>query len=640
MKKDFRDVYNRELAMLYERSAEFAAEYPGIADRLGGLLRDNADPAVAGLLEGTAFLAARVQLKQDEEFRNFTTELLEQIFPDALAPIPSAILLHARAPADRLDPQKGLSFAPGSYLDARFVDADQRVSCRFRLSAPLHLWPLETDGCAYLNGQAAVGALGQDPHPDTRAALTIDIRRVGGGGRGGNFADIGANDLPIHLTGDLAHAVPLFEQIHCDRVRAFVRWTDKQGDAVFLALRPDQIEQIGFSPEERLFPDERRIFDGFGQLREAFVFPRKYLGFRLTDLRPILQRAHGDRIQIVLEFDTSNETLAARVGPSHVRLHCAPAVNLFEESSNQVRLDGKRHEYVVTPDASPVTHFEINRITQVFAHYSGNANKVEVRPLYALPRGTTPARQALYYTTRRKQRRLTDAERRFGMRHRYRGSETFIALYEPPATEVPDRALRLQVRALCSNRHLPEYLPIAGSDDFHFTDDASVSLSVIAGPTPPRESMTEIDRRAPHRATQGDIYWRLISYLSLNHFGLDDRGGRDAAATLREMLGLFADISDVITETQIAGITGLTTRPVVRSIRRADGYFPARGLEIAVTYNDAAFEGSGMIVLATVLDRFFAEYASVNSFTQSVAISEQRGEIMRWPPRTGIGPLL
>lgn len=639
MKKAFRDAYNRELALLYERSAEFAAEYPGIAERLGGLLRDNADPAVAGLLEGTAFLAARVQLKQQEEFRGFTTELLEQIFPDALAPVPSAIMIHAQVPADRIEPKKGLGFAPGAYLDARFVDADQRVSCRFRLAAPLHLWPLETDGCAYLAGKGAVGALGQDPADETRAALTVDIRRMGAA-RGAGLADVAADTIPVHLTGDLAHAVPLYEQIHCDRTRAFLRWTDRAGDPVFAPLRPDQIEQVGFDMDERLFPDDSRLFDGFAQLREAFVFPRKYLGFRLRGLGPLLRRIPGDRVQVVFEFATANDTLAARVGPSHVRLHCAPAVNLFEESSNQVRLDQKRHEFVVTPDSSPVTHYEIQRITEVFAHYSGRSAKVPVLPLYALPSVTVPARQALYFTARRRQRRLTESERRFGMRHRYRGTETFISIYEPPEGEEAERAQRLQIKALCSNRHLPEYLPIAGSDDFHFTNDTSVGLSVIAGPTPPRESMTEIDRRAPHRATQGDIYWRLVSYLSLNHFGLDDRGGRDAAASLRELLSLFADLSDVVTEAQIAGVTNLATRPIVRSIRRADGYFPARGLEIAITFNDAAFEGSGMILLAAVLDRFMAEYASVNSFTQTVTISEQRGEIMRWPPRTGSGPLL
>ena len=102
MKKAFRDAYERELALLYERSAEFASEYPGLADRLGGLMKENLDPAIAGLLEGTAFLAARVQLKMDEEFRTFTREYLEQIFPDAIDPTPSAALVRGNPPLDAL----------------------------------------------------------------------------------------------------------------------------------------------------------------------------------------------------------------------------------------------------------------------------------------------------------------------------------------------------------------------------------------------------------------------------------------------------------------------------------------------------------------------------------------------------------
>ena len=43
---------------------------------------------------------------------------------------------------------------------------------------------------------------------------------------------------------------------------------------------------------------------------------------------------------------------------------------------------------------------------------------------------------------------------------------------------------------------------------------------------------------------------------------------------------------------------------------------------------------------AAVLDRFLADYASVNSFTQVVIRSDQRGVIKTWAPRTGQGPLL
>ena len=44
--------------------------------------------------------------------------------------------------------------------------------------------------------------------------------------------------------------------------------------------------------------------------------------------------------------------------------------------------------------------------------------------------------------------------------------------------------------------------------------------------------------------------------------------------------------------------------------------------------------------LYAVLDRFLADYAHVNSFTETVIVSQSRGEVMRWPPRSGTGPVL
>src|SRR4029077_2419796 len=66
--REFLRFYNQELAILREQAAEFAEYYPGIAERLGGLVGDAADPMISGLLEGAAFLAARVQLKLKHEF--------------------------------------------------------------------------------------------------------------------------------------------------------------------------------------------------------------------------------------------------------------------------------------------------------------------------------------------------------------------------------------------------------------------------------------------------------------------------------------------------------------------------------------------------------------------------------------------
>ena len=80
---------------------------------------------------------------------------------------------------------------------------------------------------------------------------------------------------------------------------------------------------------------------------------------------------------------------------------------------------------------------------------------------------------------------------------------------------------------------------------------------------------------------------------------------------------------------------------------RSCGAFPApgpiaagRGLEVTLTIDEAPFGGAGGILLATVLDRFFAKYVSINAFTETVLRSPERGEVMRWPPRFGQRPVL
>ncbi|SFJ83513.1 type VI secretion system baseplate subunit TssF [Jannaschia pohangensis] len=643
MKKDLRRAYDRELALLRERAAEFAADYPGIADRLGGLLHENLDPAVAGLLEGTAFLAARVHLKMEDEFKTFTEELLDQIFPEALEPTPSAMMVQANPPWDNSGLVDGLRFNVGDYLDARYVEADQRVTCRFRLSEPLTLWPLALTRLVYHPTPGPVGALGQDVTPDTRAGLEIDLSRLGPAGEtasGLPLSGLPIKTLPIHFTAPMAEAAPLYEQMFCDVARVSLRWIDAHGDAAFRRLPPDAIGQVGFDPGAPLFPMQGNLFEGFALLREAFTFPRKILGFTLCNLDRHLAGIPNDSVTLVIEFKRPSQVLAARLELEHLRLHTVPAINLFEEGSNQVRLDAKRHEFVVTPDASPVTHYEVHRITDVYAHYAAQQQKVRVHPLYSLPPEGQEPSATLYFTTRRKPRRLTAKERRFGTgRARYRGTETYISVYEPPEVE---GAQRLQIKTLCSNRHLAEYLPIAsGKDDFHLCEDQTVSLSCVAGPTPPRGPLVDMDQDAGHRANSGQNYWRLISYLSLSHHGLGgQRDSAKAAAALRELLSIFSNISDTVTMPRLQAITDVKTRPITRTIEGEDGFHPARGLEVTLTIDETPFDPGGVIVLTAIIERFLAEYAAVNTFTQCVVVSKDRGHIKTWPPRTGQGPLL
>lgn len=642
MKQAFRDAYNRELGLLKERAREFAQEYPGLADRLGGLLEENMDPTAQALLEGSAFLAAKVQLKMQEEFRGFTRELLDQLMPGVLEPTPSVMMVRAAAPFEDPKVAAGLHFRPGDYMEARYVDAEKRVSCRFALAAPLSLWPVAVAEVRYLSRTGQVGAVLPEPAKGVQAGMLLDIARLGVTGKPDDSETIGelhADALEFHLAAPMDEAIALYEQIFCDRVKLTLRWQNSLGDDVYQTLAPHQVEQVGFDRDERLFPHDDRLFEGFALLREAFIYPRKFLGFRITGLRDIWQRMPGSRAQLIFEFDTSSQKLAAQLSLDDIRLHCAPAVNLFEERAAPIRLDDKAHEHVVQPLSTPVTHYEFHRITEVYAHYQGVQGKTRVYPLYALPGDKVAPRHAIYFSTRKKKRRITAQERKQGIsRSRYRGTETFLTLYEPPDDA---RVQRLQVKGLCSNRHLAGELPIKqGEEDFYFCDESSIRLACIDGPTPPRDSLADLEKNAAHRTTSGDVYWRLISHLTLNSYGILGRTGTDAANALREMMRLFADLSDSFVEGQVDGLVKIETRQVPASIPHPEGFHTARGLEVTLTFDEDAFEGSGVMLLAAVLDRFLAEYASVNSFTKTVVRTLQRGHLKTWPPRLGGGRVL
>jgi type VI secretion system protein ImpG len=197
-------------------------------------------------------------------------------------------------------------------------------------------------------------------------------------------------------------------------------------------------------------------------------------------------------------------------------------------------------------------------------------------------------------------------------------------------------AIELSVRALCSNRHLTEHLPVGqGGADFRLLDDVSLDLVCVAGPTRPREPVISQMRTRGEVASVGTITWRLINMLSLNYLGIVERGAGKNAAALREMLALFADFVEDATERKIRGIRGVESRPIVRRMRERAGSGAARGQQITVSLDEKAFEGSGVFLLGAVLERFFSDYSGFNYFTQTVISTTERGEIMRWPARMG-----
>ncbi|PXA98388.1 type VI secretion system baseplate subunit TssF [Nostoc sp. 3335mG] len=640
MNEEFIEHVERELRLLYEDAKDFATEYPGVVDRLGDLSRDKIDPGIARLLEGSAYLAARVQLKLQSEFSEFTIALLDQLLPNYLAPVASSVMVRALPPFGDPNLAKGITFPRNAILDATFIESERRVSCRYRLVSPLTLWPLAVEHAAYLPSKAPLQGQGLETLAATEAGLRLTLKRrttAGANDPGAAVNELPLDTLPVVLSGDPIDVNDLYEMIFARRLRMSLRYLDPFGNPRFIQLRPDQIEQIGFDAEP-LYPADNRSFAGFDLLRDYCIFPHKYAGFRLVGLRDVLAKVPGHSIDLLIEFDRTLPRLATRISQTNFNLYAVPATNLFAMDTSRVPITPNAHEHHIVPDRSRWMEFEIHRVLDVHAHMDKTGEKVPVYPLYDMPSRNERLQEALYYTIRRLPRRLTTRERR-ASRGRYVGSDVFISIYQPDGR--PGTIKELSVRALVSNRHLPDDLPIrSGSADFLMADETALPLAVVAGPTKVRESPVVRQRRSADGPPTGRTMWQLINLLSLNHLGLTDRGANGGALALREILALFANLSDAATERQLRGIERVETRPVVRRLAQPNGFNAARGIEVTVTFDESAFEGTGIMLLAATLDRFLAEYSTINSFTQTVIASVQRGVIMRWPPRTGLGALL
>jgi type VI secretion system protein ImpG len=397
------------------------------------------------------------------------------------------------------------------------------------------------------------------------------------------------------------------------------------------------LEQIGLEPGDALFPSDHRVFEGYDLLREYFAFPRKFLGCRLTGIDQLLSKVQARTVDIVFAFDELNTRLAAAVRPQAFALYAAPAINLFERAVDRIQVKASQHEYHVVPDRSHYLDYEPHRVLEVYAHYPGGREKVPVRPLYSSSFHDSSSAAGPRFSVRRLPRRRTVEEKRAGVASDYTGTDVFISLSELGGVDNRDSVAELSVRALCSNRHLTEHLPIgAGGADFRLVDDFSLDLTCVAGPTPPREPVVRQLRSRSETASTGTVTWRLVNLLSSNHLGLVDRGAGRNAEAVRETLSIFAEMADSATERRVRGVRHIDSRPIVRRIRQSGGVGVARGTEITVTIDEKAFEGTGAFLLGAVLDRFFAEYSGFNHFTQTVIRSIDRGEIMRWPPRMGM----
>lgn len=614
-------LYDQELKFVRELGGEFAAEFPKIAGRIGLDAFECADPYVERLLEGFAFLAARVQLKLESEFPTFTQNLLDIVYPHFLAPTPSMAVVNFKP-----DLQGG-KFENG-YLIPRdtamlgILGKGDITACEFRTAHDVTIWPVALGEVEYLGGAAAVSALGLTDQRGAKAAIRFRLNTIGQI----PFAALSLQSLTFFVRGATTDSsANILEQVLANPIGIAARPPTRPVPWQ-ISLPKSAVRQVGLSEEEALLPTGPRTFQGYRLLAEYFAFPERFLFFTLTGLGPAIRRTTGTELELFILLERENKVLARGLSTENFLLNSTPAINVFPKRLDRIHIAERTHEHHAIADRSRPIDYEIFQLLSVSGQGVDLEREQEFLPFYARSDLTRDTDLGAYYTIRRLPRMLSAKQRRTGARTNYIGSEVYVSLVD--AHEAPYRAelRQLSLRALCTNRDLPLLMPIGkGKTDFTVEMGAPLeSIRCIAGPTRPK----------PSRA-HGDIAWRMISHLALNYLSITNARDGSGAAALREILSLYADANDVTTGKQIEGIKLVTSTPVIRRLPGAGQTAIARGLEIAVTCDETAFQGVGVFVLGMVLAQFFARYVSINSFTETVISTLDRGEVIRWPMMIG-----
>lgn len=613
MRDELLDYYERELTFLRRTGAEFAQRYPKVAGRL--LLEPTKcdDPHVERLLEGFAFLAARVHLKIDDDFPEISEALLDLLFPQYTRPIPSMSLVQMQLDPDQGKLADGLKVPRGSILFSRPVAG---APCKFQTCFETKLWPVEIASARWTSPAQL------DPPVrggDAVAALRLELQCL----PEVTFKDLSLDTLRLHISAEPNLASALYELLCNNCSGILIRDRSKKSKADPIVLPASTLRPVGFEDDEGMLPYPRRSFVGYRLIQEYFSFPEKFFFLDIGGFDRARVAGFGDRAEVIFLISSFERTewkqlLEIGVNASTFRLGCSPVVNIFPQTSEPVPLHQRQHEYLLIPDARRRSTVRVYSVEDVVAVSPGADEPLHFEPLYSFRHGSDEGRQRLFWRASRRPSAWRVDE----------GTDVVLTFVDLSGRVVYPDLDAATVRLLCHNGDLPSRLPFGtGESDFEMPGGGPIKKIVaLVKPT-----------GAVEPALGKPQLWRLISQLSLNYLSLVEGG----AEALQEVLRLHNFADSASAEKQIQGIVSVEGKPHYSRIQSPHGLTFARGHRVEVQFDEEEFAGGGAYLLASVLERFLGAYVSLNSFCVLAAGSRQRRALIReWQPRSGAKALI
>lgn len=586
---EFNKYYQDELTYLRELGDEFASYYPKLAPFLA---RRGNDPDIERLLEGFAFLAARIRQKLDDELPELTEGLFSLLWPHFLRPLPSMSILEFSPLVNGITERKTIGKA--TEIDSVAVD-DTR--CRFRTCHEVDVYPLLVDSVKLESAGAG-------------AVLHIKFKTF-------NEIPIDAlhlDKLRIYLHGEAFSTSNLYLWLQHYLSSVSVSAGDSSPESG-IRLPPGSVVPAGFSPNEELIPYAPNAFGGYRLLQEYFCLPQKFLFLEVTNLQA-LRRLPGTDC-FTLTFNLSRP-LPSQVRPqkNNFRLYCTPIINLFARDADPIRVAYDQVEYRVRPSGGELEHYEIFSIDSVVGWSQGSGRRRTYDPFISFGQGAKgkAVGDVAYYKVTRRPAVIG------------KGIDTYVSFVLDDAAVVRGDKEIVSLDLTCTNRKLPEKLKegdisVATGNSPEFAEYRNIIVPTPSLPPPLEQGM----------------HWMLISSMASNFTSLTDLPALKSVLSTYNFPAFYNRQAARMNELRLEGMESLVCTPVTRMIRG----LPVRGIHVYLRMNSTKFICEGdMFLFASILDQFLGLYASVNSFTQLEVEDAEKGEKYLWKPRSGSQPLL
>jgi len=572
--------YQEELKYLRDLGAEYARRHPETAPLLDASAHD---PDVERLLQGFAFLTARLHERLDDQYCQVAEGFLSVLWPQVLRSVPSFAMVQ---------------FQLGNhYKNAHVIDRGTELlsveygwgQYRFQTCRKLSLYPFRLQKAAVeTSGDGSLLRLTFALHPGVK------------------IADLQLGSLPIHIFGNdsrFTHGWYLALTQHAQSAHLV-------GDAPGSARVEVCTSPIGFGHDEPLFPDSDKEVPGHRILREFFAFPAQFLGIVIDDLTPLKRLPVEKSFSLEIRFgSTAPSGPLLDIRDNSFLTHCVPAVNLFRTVA-RVSHDFTRREYLVRTDEQSVERMEIYTVDSVEGVEQGHGGRrVAYVPFQQQAIGE---RKESYYRVR-----YADIDTKIDDRP-LRGRDCYLLLEDTGAASAVRRPQIVTIGVTCTHR--------GGAVDLKLGD-----LSQPGDRVPTFVTFRNITEPTHHQeAPQSrDNLWLLISGLTMSRQTLGDLGN------IKRLLRLHSRgdaNSRRLLESWLNGLVFLNVEP---GIVIEHGTL-LRSLGATLEFECESYRTPEFYLFGVVLAEFLTSMATINTRMRFVLrFRNELGAVFTWPQKAG-----